>query len=53
MSGKVDLHNDVDLPFDLLLKVSSLTRLFKVEESAKKGGFICREVIKIYTLYSL
>lgn len=32
MSGKVDLHNDVVLPFDLLVRVSSLTRLFKVEE---------------------
>jgi len=52
MSRKVDLHNDVELPPDLLLKVSSLTRLFKVEESAKKSGFICKEVIKICFVFS-
>ena len=48
----MDLHNDVELPPDLLLKVSSLTRLFKVEESAKKSGFICKEVIKICFVFS-
>lgn len=51
MGRKVDLHNDVKLPLDLLLKVSSLTRLLKVEESAKKGGFICKEVIKICPVF--
>lgn len=47
MSGKVDLYNHAQLPFDLLLKVSSLTRFSEVEESIKKGGFICTEMIKM------
>lgn len=51
MSRKVDLHNDVKLPLDLLLKVSSLTRLLKVEENYKKDSFICKEVIKICPVF--
>lgn len=51
MSREVDLHNVVELPLDLFLKVSSLAGLFKVEERAKKGGFICKEGIKICLVF--
>lgn len=44
MNRKVDLHNDVELPLDLRLKVSSLIRLFKVQKSARKGDLYLQRI---------